>query len=135
MHSWRFWIISESECRKQTSSYHITATVQQDAPRDVGPSAIGRRTKVCKVLGRNGFYESKGTVEDEDDADRAMREKFLEENADCEEESSVVRAAFQTSSVVTQGVVVGQCEGTEKRTHRTSKAHQKEMQCGIHEGC
>ena len=28
-----------------------TTTVQQDAPRDVGPSAIGRRVKVCKVLG------------------------------------------------------------------------------------
>ena len=28
-----------------------TATVQEDAPRDVGPSAIGRRAKVCKVLG------------------------------------------------------------------------------------
>ena len=59
--------------REQMSSYHImasvlvrsrrfwnnsperahttTATVQQDAPRDVGLSAIGRRVKVCKVLG------------------------------------------------------------------------------------
>ena len=26
-----------------------TAMVQQDAPRDVGPSAIGRRAKLCKV--------------------------------------------------------------------------------------
>ena len=32
------------------SSYHITATVQQDAPRDVGPSAIGRRAKTRMVL-------------------------------------------------------------------------------------
>ena len=64
---------AESECRRQMSSYHImasvlvrsrkfwnnsperahtnTATVQQDAPRDVGPSVIGSRAKVCKVLG------------------------------------------------------------------------------------
>ena len=28
-----------------------TATVQEDAPRDVRPSLIGRRAKVCKVLG------------------------------------------------------------------------------------
>ena len=67
MHSQRFWIISESECRRQMSSYHImasvlvrsrkfwnksperahtnTATVHEYAPRDVGPSAIGRKTK------------------------------------------------------------------------------------------
>ena len=28
-----------------------TMTVQQDVPRDVGPSAIGRRAKVCRILG------------------------------------------------------------------------------------
>ena len=64
-------IISESKCRRQ-NSYHIMASVLvrsrrfwnnsperantntatvQNAPRDVGPSAIGRRAKVCKVLG------------------------------------------------------------------------------------
>ena len=28
-----------------------TATVQQDVPRDVGPSAIGRKAKACRILG------------------------------------------------------------------------------------
>ena len=41
----RFW--NNSPERALTN----TATVQEDAPRDVGPSAIGRRAKVCKVLG------------------------------------------------------------------------------------
>ena len=28
-----------------------TTTMQQDAPRDVGPSAIGRKAKACRILG------------------------------------------------------------------------------------
>ena len=32
-------------------SAHNTTTVQQDAPRDVGPSAIGRKAQACRILG------------------------------------------------------------------------------------
>ena len=41
----KFW--NKSPERAHTN----TAAVQEDAPRDVGPSAIERRAKVCKVLG------------------------------------------------------------------------------------
>ena len=64
MHSRRFWIISENECRRQMTSYHITATVQ-DAPRDVGSSAIGRRVKVCKDSWRMSV--SKWFADDKED--------------------------------------------------------------------